>query len=66
MPTWFFSAYEMIFGRLDIWLAAAVILACARTALDDMIATVLVMVAGSYVTAGVLLGLAYMIFDTLA
>jgi hypothetical protein len=66
MPTWFFPTYEMIFGRLDIWLAAAVILACARTAMDDMLATVLVMAAGCYVTAGMLLGLAYMIFDTLA
>lgn len=66
MPTWFFPAYEMIFFRLDAWLAAAVVLACARSAMDDALATVISAAAAVYVSAGLLLGLAYMIFDTLA
>jgi hypothetical protein len=66
MPQWFFPTYELIFGRVDFWLAAAVILACARSAMDDMLATVLSAAAGCYVAAGVMLGMAYMIFDTLA
>jgi hypothetical protein len=66
MPKWFFPAYELIFGRIDVWLAAAVILACARSAMDDALATVLSAAAVCYVSAGLLLGLAYLIFDTLA
>lgn len=66
MPKWFFPAYELIFGRLDVWLAAAVILACARSAMDDMWASLLSAAAACYVSAGLLLGLAYLIFDTLA
>lgn len=66
MPSWFFPTYEMIFGRVDVWLAAAVILACARNAMDDLLATVLTTAAGLFVTAGVLLGLTYMVFDRLA
>lgn len=65
MPKWFFPAYEMIFGRVDVWLAAGVILACARSAMDDMIATMMTAAAGVYVAAGVLFGLAYMVMDTL-
>ncbi len=65
MPSWFFEAYEVIFFRLEVWLAALIVLACARGVWDDIMTTFISLAAGLYVGSGLILGVAYMVYTTI-
>jgi hypothetical protein len=66
MPSWFFEAYEIIFFQTEVWLAALIVLACARGVWDDIMTTMISLAAGLYVGSGLVLGVAYMAYRTMA
>ncbi len=63
---WFIANYELVFLRLEVWLACLIVLACARKTYNDVISSTIVVAATAYVGAGVLLGCVYLFFRTLA
>jgi len=62
----FLAAYTFLFGHLEIWLAAMVVLACVRDAAEDVTAGAISMAASLYVGSGLLLGILYLIVAPLA
>lgn len=63
---WFLASYELVFTRLEVWLACLIVLGCARKTYDDVMSSTIVLASTGYVSAGVLLGCVYLYFRTLA